>query len=276
MTLSYTTRFHLAIPDFLSEPWHADFATAMQSIDNALYSSIVINNSDVWLNSHVYAIGTLVIDSETGALWSCAVAHTSDPAPTTFAQDRAAHAAPPRWSPFVIVPATQAEAEAGVENSKYMTALRVAQAIDAQVVLPTFTFIGFSAHKNGTAQSGIAPIINTKLTFTTEVYDVGNVYDAANSKWTPPAGLIHIDAGMFFTSGLTIGSNASISVFKNGAQYKQQSRPMSAADGGLGISVDDQANGTDFYEIFVQGSSASTLIVSGSVAITWFMGHVTH
>lgn len=306
MTLSYTPRFHLAIPDFLSEPWHTEFATAMFSIDQALYSAIVATNTALWENSHAYAIGDLVIDSATGALYSCAVAHTSAATPATFADDRLAH--PTYWTSFVVVLATQSEAEIGTENSKYMSPLRVAQAIDVQVVVPGIasqpqaeagtdnatimtplrvaqaidaqvpvtTAFGFSAHKNAVAQTGIVSNVPTKLTFGTELYDLGSYYDTATSRWTPPAGIVHIDAGLYFTSGLVASSNASISVYKNGVQYKQRTEAMPTADGGIGISINDNASGTDYYEIFALGSSGSTITVNGGITLTFFMGHVIH
>ena len=74
MTLSYTPRFHLAVPDFLSEPWHAEFAAAMESIDQALFTAIVAQDTNLWVNDHAYAIGDIIIDPTTGTLYSAAVA----------------------------------------------------------------------------------------------------------------------------------------------------------------------------------------------------------
>jgi hypothetical protein len=130
MTLSYTKNLHLAVPDFLTEPWHAEFAQAMDSIDRILYQSIIAANTSLWENDHAYVVGDLVIDPDTGGIFSAAVAHTSSPSPQTFTAERLAH--PTYWTPFAVVLATQAEAEAGVDNTKYMSPLRVSQAIDAQ------------------------------------------------------------------------------------------------------------------------------------------------
>lgn len=131
MTITYTKNLHLAVPDFLSEPWHSEFAQAMDSIDQVIFSALVSADTALWQNSHVYGIGHLVIDPDTGGLFSAAIAHTSSPAPTTFAAERSAH--PTYWTAFALTVASQAEAEAGIDNVKYMSALRTSQAIDAQV-----------------------------------------------------------------------------------------------------------------------------------------------
>src|SRR4029077_4591897 len=107
MTLSYTKNFHLAVPDFLSEPWHSEFAQAMQSIDNILLG--VISVGIAWQNSHTYAVGDLAFDTQTGSQFSCAVAHISAPIPTTMAADRPAH--PTFWTSLALVPASMTEAQ---------------------------------------------------------------------------------------------------------------------------------------------------------------------
>jgi microcystin-dependent protein len=130
MTLSFTKNLHLAVPDFLTEPWHSEFAQAMDSIDEIVFHALIAQDIDLWQNSTVYAIGSLVISPDTGGIFSAAVAHTSTAAPQTFAQEQIDH--PTFWTPLGLRLATQAEAEAGIDNTKYMTPLRVAQAIDAQ------------------------------------------------------------------------------------------------------------------------------------------------
>ena len=132
MTLSYTLHLKLAVPDFLSEPWHAEFAAAMDSIDRALYEGIVVQGSTLWMNSTVYIIGDMVVSPDNGSIYVCAAAHTSSPAPQTLTQELIDH--PTYWGALAASQlATQAEAEAGVENSHYMSPLRTRQAIIAQI-----------------------------------------------------------------------------------------------------------------------------------------------
>jgi hypothetical protein len=139
MTLSYTLHLRLAVPDFLSEPWHQEFAQAMDSIDQAIFNALIAANTSIWLNSHAYTVGQIVIDPQTGILYTVAIAHTTDPA-GTFAVYLAAH--PTFYSSFSLALASQAEAEAGIENTKYMSALRVAQAIAFQSPIPGIASLG--------------------------------------------------------------------------------------------------------------------------------------
>jgi hypothetical protein len=98
----FTSHFRFPIPDFTQEPWHAELQTAIRAIDTALYQAILIQNVGNWANSTVYAVGSIVIDSATGLMWTCAVANTSSVAPTTFAQERVAH--PTYWNATANIP----------------------------------------------------------------------------------------------------------------------------------------------------------------------------
>jgi len=130
----------------------------------------------------------------------------------------------------------------------------------------------FSAHKNGTDQTGIASGVATKLTFTTEVFDIGSYYDAANSKWTPPAGAVQVTAFASFTNQLD-NTVAQLGIFKNGTVYKKVLISASfATNDGLFISIIDRANGTDYYEIYITAFSSTTITVSGIASSGYFMG----
>ena len=133
--------------------------------------------------------------------------------------------------------------------------------------------IGFHAYKNGTNQTGISNSVYTKVTFPTELYDRGGFYDPALSRWTPPAGLIHIDARAWTTGG-TGGSSAGLHLYKNGIIFKSGWELSFVGSQGHEISVDDVANGTDYYEIYVYIPSASTAAVVGTLGYTYFCGHV--
>lgn len=192
MTLSYTKNLHLAVPDFLSEPWHAEFAAAMDSIDQIIFQSIVLAGAEHWVNNHLYIVGDIVIDPDTGGLFVAAVDHTSA-ASGTFAADRAAN--PGNWTPLAVVLATKAEAEAGVENTKYMSPLRTKQAIDFQrppqgiasqieaevgtenthMMTPLRTAQAISVRTSGVPQGRLTllfetPVLNIDVLATTTVY----------------------------------------------------------------------------------------------------------
>ncbi|WP_315759294.1 MULTISPECIES: hypothetical protein [unclassified Bradyrhizobium] len=143
--------------------------------------------------------------------------------------------------------------------------------IDASVRVNTPCF---SAHKNGTDQTGIADSTFTQVTFPTEVYDVGN-YFAANA-WTPPAGKVHLDAAVFISATVTTGAQIAITLYKNGAGFKQGNWPLSSLlGGGAGfIGCDDIANGADVYTVQVYvDTSSGTATISGNSVLTFFSGH---
>lgn len=103
MTLSYTRYFRFGIPDFLAEPWHADWETLVRSLDRVLYGVLLARGINVWTNSTAYTVGNLVFDSNDRLVYECLVANTSAASPTTFAEDRSAH--PSYWEAFTFASA---------------------------------------------------------------------------------------------------------------------------------------------------------------------------
>lgn len=130
-------------------------------------------------------------------------------------------------------------------------------------VKPQRLSVGFAAHKNGTDQTGVANITHTKVTFTTELFDVGGYYDAGNSKWTPPAGLVQLSLTLYM-QGMDATGLVQPEIYKNGAILKAAVNYQSRADGGGTITIVDQANGTDYYEAYVVTSTATTATVYGA------------
>lgn len=99
MTTSFTTNFRIPIPDFMSEPWHAQLQAAIQAVDGLVYKALVAVNINLWLHATTYNIGNIAIDPVDGSTWLCKVGNVSASGVTTFAQDRAAH--PTYWAAFV-------------------------------------------------------------------------------------------------------------------------------------------------------------------------------
>lgn len=133
---------------------------------------------------------------------------------------------------------------------------------------------GFSAHKNGTNQTGIASATDTKCTFTTEIFDNGGYYDSTNSKWTPPAGRILVTAQFYGTGTIAAGQPYVVAVWKNGAVYKEGFIYSGRADNGnCNVAIVDDANGTDYYEIYVRFAGVTgTATVDGTAKWTFFTG----
>lgn len=134
---------------------------------------------------------------------------------------------------------------------------------------------GFRAHKNGTDQTGIANSTATKVTFGTEVFDDGSYYDTTNSRFTPPAGIISVSGNVYLTSGVTSGSVGAVYVYKNGSLLTQTPFVGSSANSATAaFTVVDDANGTDYYEVWVYAVSASTSTIDGGSASTYFMSRI--
>ncbi|WP_420132590.1 hypothetical protein [Rhodopseudomonas sp.] len=131
----------------------------------------------------------------------------------------------------------------------------------------------FAAHKNGAAQvvsSGADP----KVTFGTKLYDIGNRYDATNSRWTPPAGPVTLMANLTWTTGVLLNDRFVVRLLKNGATYRVGPVPGAYVAGymsGEGV-FHDYANGTDYYEMSTGHGSGSALTISGDPTTTYFSG----
>lgn len=143
----------------------------------------------------------------------------------------------------------------------------------ANATFPAIT--AFSAHKNGTDQTGVVNATFTKVTFTTEIFDQGSAYDAPNSKWTPPVGIVQISAGVLCTTNVTDAAIFQFAIYKNGAVFKETlDLAAGAGNKGLSLSLVDQANGTDFYELYIWQNTGSNVTVSGLAVVTFFSGVV--
>jgi hypothetical protein len=138
-------------------------------------------------------------------------------------------------------------------------------------VLSLVPAVAFHAHKNGVAQA-ITTSIHNKLTLGFELYDQGGHYDTTLSRWTPPAGIVHISAGVYVSTGTTANTYVIAAIFKNGGNFKQGVILTPTTHGGSQVSVDDVANGTDYYELHVW-AAGTALSVDGSGTNTFFCGH---
>jgi hypothetical protein len=130
--------------------------------------------------------------------------------------------------------------------------------------------VAFRAVKNIT--QSIPNNVPTKVVFAAEDYDIGGFYNPGTSRWTPPLGLIHLDARLWIT-GLTAGAAIGVHIYKNGAQLKLQWHAAAGAADGSVVNFDDIANGTDYYELFCTVQTGTGAIF-GDPFHTYFSGHV--
>lgn len=128
----------------------------------------------------------------------------------------------------------------------------------------------FSAHKNAVNQTGVADGATVKVTMDTEVFDVGGLYDAAQSRWTPPAGRIRLSARIAAT-GVKASGGIQAYIYKNGALLRLGSYfPLQT--GNSSVSCLDVANGTDYYELYAYADATTTVTLVGVINATYFEG----
>jgi len=140
---------------------------------------------------------------------------------------------------------------------------------------------GFRAHKNAVNQSIASGAGNVKVTYTTEVYDEGGVYDAPNSRMilTEP-GLVHLRAAAYISSG-AVGETYVLYIVKNGVTASPVAAKIHRPPGAVGVmldmSVDDKGIAGDYYEVYVNlGAMAQARDVFGPIGHSFFMGHMIH
>ena len=141
--------------------------------------------------------------------------------------------------------------------------------------------VAFRADFGGTNFSGFAgSSAFTKLALNNKVFEVGGSHydNVTNFRWTPPAGVVAISACLATADPITIavGQYVIPAIFKNGvriAEGIQMQAFANKADGTTVLFV-DQANGTDFYELFGVVQATGTIILDG--VFCFFAGFIVH
>lgn len=129
----------------------------------------------------------------------------------------------------------------------------------------------FSANKGGTDQTGISAAGFVKVTLTTESFDINGRYDATNSRWVPDAGPVALSAIVTFAS--VDDGACQCAIYKNNALFASGSFAAQSSNAGRStVSTIDNANGTDYYEVFVFAGATGTFDVSGTATATIFSG----
>jgi hypothetical protein len=131
--------------------------------------------------------------------------------------------------------------------------------------------VGFRSYKLSTNQVVASGSI-VKVILDTEQYDRGGFYDTGLSRWTPPAGIVHV-AGVIGCYSLTPNQSQFLFIYKNGSQFAGLGITPSVNTTSMDIHLEDVANGTDYYELFVQLVGTSPAINVGLLN-TYFYGVV--
>lgn len=131
----------------------------------------------------------------------------------------------------------------------------------------------FSAHKNGTDQTGVVTSTWTKVTWSTEIFDINSEF--ASNKWTvPEARVIRISAGIMFSS-LSDGITGTMALYKNGSIFKYGDRNINGAAGDMYLTSSwaDKAAKDDYYEIYAWHNHGANRTIRGDTFTSYFMGY---
>jgi hypothetical protein len=135
----------------------------------------------------------------------------------------------------------------------------------------------FLAHKNGSNQTSVANTTYTKITFTTEDWDIGSHYDAANSRFQPSvAGKYRLTAVVNFSTGLADAGQYIVAIYKNGTLHRLiggiQAGGSTQSIQPNGSCIVDANGSTDYFEVYAYGQTGSSLTIEGSASTTYFCG----
>lgn len=135
---------------------------------------------------------------------------------------------------------------------------------------------GFSAHLNGTSQTGIASGVDTKIIFGTTIFNDSSYYNTSNGRWTPPAGRVTIAAQLYITGTFPGTLPCVCAIWKNGAVFKEGFIYSGSSNNGIAlVNIVDSANGTDYYECYArQQVNSGTATVDGTPKWSFFSGSI--
>lgn len=131
----------------------------------------------------------------------------------------------------------------------------------------------FRADRNSVNQTGLADGVFVKFAANNAVFNQGSNYDAVtNFRWTPPASIITVGCTVVFTDGVTTDAIFA-AIRKNGADLLiGYSHETVDTNNSISVTVVDSANGTDYYECFVNlfhGSGTHTINGLATASSFW-------
>jgi hypothetical protein len=112
-------------------------------------------------------------------------------------------------------------------------------------------------------QTGIAASTFTKVNFNTPGFNQNGKFNTATSRWTPAAGPVQIEAQVTTNNAGTTYA----AIYKNGVNFKQMGIAGATQSR---VTVTDNANGTDYYEVWTLLSVAGSVLSAANN--TFFQG----
>lgn len=131
----------------------------------------------------------------------------------------------------------------------------------------------FFATLGGSDQTSVDNAGNpAKVTFNTEVFDVGSYFDTTNNRWTPPAGKVRVSAAV--TVSTAPNGACNLYIYKNGSLLVGSGKtlPTATFSGLAPVSCVADANGTDYFEVYVALNAAGAITLYGNATLTYFCG----
>jgi hypothetical protein len=139
----------------------------------------------------------------------------------------------------------------------------------------------FSAHKNGTDQTGIVTNTTTKVTFPTESFDTDGYYDAANSKFLPTNGATgrwKIGTSLTWKNGGSAPHYAIVKIYKNGISVAHKNETFNSSTNTYWQTTSFETlvtlNGSsDYVEIYAHHDGTSDESLYGDSLYTFFFAY---
>ncbi|WP_025593188.1 SGNH/GDSL hydrolase family protein [Agrobacterium tumefaciens] len=127
------------------------------------------------------------------------------------------------------------------------------------------------ATKAGTDQI-VPSATSTRLTWSALSMDEGGIFN--NNQWRPPSGKYSVHGQVYVTAGLVDQAQCSIRIAKNGATISEFIGRANGTSGQcFGVRDIVEANGSDFFEIWVNFAAAGDKTVSGDGSRTYLTAH---
>lgn len=157
--------------------------------------------------------------------------------------------------------ATSAEVLAGSDAQRAVSPARLAEYFSK--------LAKFQAYQS-TLQS-VSAAVATKILFQTEQFDIGGVYNNANSRFVAPAnGYYCFYAGVHFTGSGSSSNSGYLDLFLNGSQARRMQEQPGTFNSICGSSGPIYMSANDYAEIYAGiGVSGNTNPV---YSLTWFAG----
>lgn len=129
----------------------------------------------------------------------------------------------------------------------------------------------FSAHKGGTDQTGIVSLTATKLTWSTELYDVRDRF--ASSTWSPYTGVQRMVCHIYATN-VTAGGTCELKLYKNGVEFLRGPSVNGSAsnDVMMEASWEFLSEPGDTFDVYIRALSPGTVTVSGGASLSYLTG----